>query len=380
MPALIAAAALGMLSSCTADNPEYRDPLAPVDLKMRPASGDFEFPAGNCSDGLQDGDETDVDCGGTVCMPCGTGKRCRRTVDCTSSMCDEKSMTCVSCTDGAHDGEETDVDCGGPDCGPCAYGLSCTQGTDCATWACIQGRCSTPVSCAAIKQGNATLPDGSYLIDPDGPGGAMPFAVWCNMTFDKGGWTVLPLAFNDKKLWNIKASGEQCISGPKYDKNGSLTSFQNSSASSWSYVSMQFVPPIRVTQVWLNKLIHSTATACNNMDITYTQTPAALNDQTAESWYFAGQDPTVPLAYTFADGCNSPSYSVAGNGCSMTQSDMTSTITRQIRLSQPAPNFHMVAVQGCQSSVCDANTGQAERFHINHPPQNGAWKDGILVR
>src|SRR5262249_2117603 len=153
----------------------------------------------------------------------------KQTVDCTSSMCDATSMTCVSCSDGQRDGEETDVDCGGADCAPCAYGLTCSQSTDCSTAACLQGNCGTPASCSALEQLSAAPPDGSFLSDPDGQGREAPFAVWCNMTFDKGGWTVLPLVFNDPKFWSIKQSGSQCTSVPKYDRNGSLVSFQNSS-------------------------------------------------------------------------------------------------------------------------------------------------------
>lgn len=48
----------------------------------------------SCFNGIKDGDETDVDCGGS-CVPCAT------------------------CDDGIKNGEETGIDCGGPDCEPC---------------------------------------------------------------------------------------------------------------------------------------------------------------------------------------------------------------------------------------------------------------------
>lgn len=48
----------------------------------------------SCFNGLKDGDETGVDCGGS-CAPCAT------------------------CDDGIKNGSETGVDCGGPDCAPC---------------------------------------------------------------------------------------------------------------------------------------------------------------------------------------------------------------------------------------------------------------------
>jgi hypothetical protein len=92
----------------------------------------------------------------------------------------------------------------------------------------------------------------------------------------------------------------------------------------------------------------------------------------------------VPLAYTFAAGCNTPHYTDTGGmtpECQMDTIDDMSTITRQITLPKTAPRFHMVAVEGCGSNPpCDASTAQSERFYINHPAQSGVWKTGILVR
>jgi len=55
----------------------------------------------SCSDGIQNGNETGVDCGGPDCAPCFT------------------------CNDGIQNGNETGVDCGGPDCAPCQTSSSC---------------------------------------------------------------------------------------------------------------------------------------------------------------------------------------------------------------------------------------------------------------
>jgi hypothetical protein len=43
-------------------------------------------PAG-CMNGMHDGLETDIDCGGPVCLPCGSGKLCLVNADCQSSIC-----------------------------------------------------------------------------------------------------------------------------------------------------------------------------------------------------------------------------------------------------------------------------------------------------
>jgi hypothetical protein len=49
---------------------------------------------GPCSNGLQDGTETDVDCGGLECGPCSVGRACLVDADCQTSIC--QSGVCAS--------------------------------------------------------------------------------------------------------------------------------------------------------------------------------------------------------------------------------------------------------------------------------------------
>lgn len=46
-----------------------------------------------------------------------------------------------TCSDGIQDGNETDVDCGGGTCGRCAAGKTCKAPADCLTGECAMGKC-----------------------------------------------------------------------------------------------------------------------------------------------------------------------------------------------------------------------------------------------
>ena len=113
-----------------------------------------------CADGIKDGSETAVDCGGGVCPACGNGLGCIANSDCLSNACDANSLTCVSnqCLDHRLDGAETDVDCGGGTCPTCAVGKMCTLDGDCTTMACdyVTSRCVTSRCFDQRKDGNET--------------------------------------------------------------------------------------------------------------------------------------------------------------------------------------------------------------------------------
>lgn len=96
---------------------------------------------GSCSDGLTNGSETDVDCGGSDCTPCGDGRSCHVGSDCLNGSCTDGTCQPPTCDDGVRNGRENGVDCGGA-CAPCPHGLACTEQSDCAPWGyCFDGRC-----------------------------------------------------------------------------------------------------------------------------------------------------------------------------------------------------------------------------------------------
>jgi hypothetical protein len=96
------------------------------------------------NNGTVGGVETGVDCGG-YCGPCPPGQTCRVGFDCASRICQGGTCTTPTCTDGVQNGNETDVDCGGGTCPPCATGKKCVVNTDCAgTDFCTHRICTEP--------------------------------------------------------------------------------------------------------------------------------------------------------------------------------------------------------------------------------------------
>jgi len=82
-----------------------------------------------CRDGVKNGRETDVDCGGPDCPPCAVGRGCLSRSDCASAIC---SGTCQACVPGA----------------VCAAGgvCTCVLPTDAATTTCVALPAPAPIA------------------------------------------------------------------------------------------------------------------------------------------------------------------------------------------------------------------------------------------
>ena len=94
----------------------------------------------SCTDGIKNGNETSIDCGGGgQCKPCkatgnsGTGS-CLRDTDCLSERCEDG--LCVSCSNNIKDSDEGDIDCGGMCQKKCKNSKNCQKGSDCLTSYC----------------------------------------------------------------------------------------------------------------------------------------------------------------------------------------------------------------------------------------------------
>lgn len=139
----------------------------------------------SCSNGLRDGNETDIDCGGDsnnggCAARCALGRKCTEDSDCSSSHCNEETLVCreetflEQCTNGIRDGSETSIDCGGGQCRSylysavngntsynsyndsdaflCPLGAACTNDADCLSQTCSNGTC---ISCQdGIRNGD----------------------------------------------------------------------------------------------------------------------------------------------------------------------------------------------------------------------------------
>ncbi|WP_437659583.1 formylglycine-generating enzyme family protein [Sorangium sp. So ce1182] len=117
----------------------------------------------SCSDGVKNGGETDTDCGG-LCAGCEPGEGCEESTDCSELVCAAQVCLTSSCSDGVKNGRETDIDCGGVECGTrCPAGQRCTTNTDCATSIC--NATSHTCACPAWMVISPVAGGGSYCID-----------------------------------------------------------------------------------------------------------------------------------------------------------------------------------------------------------------------
>jgi hypothetical protein len=107
-------------------------------------------------------------CAEGVCDGEGSCVACLDNGDCPSGPCQAHLCVAETCVDGMQDGMETDVDCG-DGCAPCANGKSCVVPTDCASKVCIDFVCGA-CDAASCQDGYCSSATGECV--PQKPLGA----------------------------------------------------------------------------------------------------------------------------------------------------------------------------------------------------------------
>jgi hypothetical protein len=159
-------------------------------------------PRATCNNGVRDFLETDVDCGGTACATvgklCASGQTCTVDSDCSLSGSCGATGVCSNCNDGIRNGDESDVDCGGA-CDKCSAGQTCIQGLDCAD----NLFCYTADAAGAVTAGRGSEIQWTQVVSNDGSS-QIDWANLCRLLPDLTERTVI-------KTTTLSSSGAQIL-------------------------------------------------------------------------------------------------------------------------------------------------------------------------
>lgn len=130
-----------------------------------PAGGTNTCVALMCSDGVMNGMETDVDCGGSDCADCGNMQACQTGSDCQSGFCD--AFVCGACSSNTHclTTQHCDLALNGGTCvEDFANGIACSDPNGCLSGHCIDGVCCD-TACAGTCQACNVIGHGGICTD-----------------------------------------------------------------------------------------------------------------------------------------------------------------------------------------------------------------------
>ncbi len=167
----------------------------------------------NCADNIANGAESDVDCGGIACPKCADLKACGQGSDCASGVCTQTICQAPTCTDKAKNQDETDIDCGGATCPKCADGLACQLPADCSSQICQTGKCVSAQCIDKVENGDETDLDCGGKCGPCADGLHCKLAVDCQSKVCTGGVCQVPNCPDGVKNGNetdVDCGGSSC--------------------------------------------------------------------------------------------------------------------------------------------------------------------------
>ena len=138
--------------------------------------------------GLADNIQTDCDTIDNGVLDYSCSKFCSTAGDCASGVCSGGVCQAPQCNDGVQNGNETDVDCGGSDCAgtnKCAIGEGCVVNNDCQPGFCTGGICSCGDQLYVF---NISSNNGGATDPAEWPGGSASQnngTGVCNVTIDR---------------------------------------------------------------------------------------------------------------------------------------------------------------------------------------------------
>jgi hypothetical protein len=145
---LLAAAVFGggSLALLAREETEARKKRKKRNRRKKPGPARPALAAATCNDGIQNGGETGVDCGGPNCPPCEAGQTCAADRDCLTGRCGDglgAGNTCQSCAGDGVCGSDANGGCLCDDRGVCYTDVRAQRYVDsCAAcplgWGCQQ--------------------------------------------------------------------------------------------------------------------------------------------------------------------------------------------------------------------------------------------------
>jgi hypothetical protein len=169
------------------------------------------------------------------------------------------------------------------------------------------------------------------------------------MTTDGGGWTFLPLRFDDATYWEITQPGNVCTTIDIKDNKGNFRQYITSNTGEYGQTFFRFVPPIPLTEVRFDNFNYTNSGSNNSMD--YFIGSLLDSDTCSRDWL----EPNIPTALF--------------------------KLTKTIPLSAKVPTFDMNLTEGCGGTVLENPLDSGEQFHVATPAEeNGVWQSGIAVR